>query len=180
MKHTILFLIAFTASTVFGQIHLESIGAAPGAAEFSGNSPATTGLYTGLYTEFKIKGVDGVFFRLQFMECKDFNFIVSSDIMTHYYPYIYGFGLTIGEAQPINESLSLIYGAGFLTLRNRIYDDIDNWAYGVEAHAGILAIVSEKENHIWQIGVEGAYGQTFTTNTPGYLTVYAECRYVFK
>lgn len=177
---TIQFLIlcsVLITTSLFSQVSIRGIGFPVGVSSFSGNSPKATGLYINPSLDIYHPSLKDLFIRVHGLYMNDFNSIFSSTTNGSYTAHIYGGGISLMEAQPVNPQISLEYGAGFVIIRDRTYSDINVWAYGVHLDASVLLKLYQTPAGTFLIGAGGAYGQAFSETNPGYFAYYAQIRF---
>lgn len=145
------------------------LGTSVGLGTFTGNFPSQTTLATKVYLERELN------FRI--LKSLKFSFIYSQKVQKflpgnynyNHYAYHYGFGFSGTTYQELNDNLNIEEGIGIIYQKDKSFDYLDIWNFGLLLTGGVSTKISQKL--IFNVSID--YGVTLNNTTFSYVHLLA-------
>ncbi len=167
-----IFIILFTLP-MFAQLDNIAVGGGIGLGSIQGNLPSQTS-YAGkvfIETGISLKPFNKIQFAFTYAQKLDKILLENHTIS--YYPFIRSFTIIGKSNQPINNTVFIEEGFGFLLLNDRTFSDIDTWNYGFVLNISAGTNLSTKTK--LQIGLD--YGLSLNNTNASYILFLVSAKY---
>ena len=174
---TVIFMFVALCNITYAQGKF-GVGGYIGGGFLSGDSPNVGSYTSSLFFEVKTPFSESVYPRVSFIYTQDFNRLVPGSTKD-YFPFLKGFSLKGVASQNISESYFVEEGAGFITLNDHTFNNIDEWNFGVVTSLLIGFDLRNEMMNGWKIGAGAEFAFSFANTFAKYYSFHVQAEYLF-
>jgi hypothetical protein len=172
----LLFFIIFSGR-IFAQGNI-GVGGYLGGGVISGNSPNQSAFTSSLFFEFKTPFSEDIIPRISFIYAQDFNRLLPG-ATNKYFPFIKGISLKGVASQDISDNYFVEESAGFITINDHTFADVDVWNFGVVSSI-LVGLDFRNDLHTgWKLGAGAEFAFSFANTFAKYYSFHIQGEYLF-